>query len=47
MKKENERPIHIATLRLPKRNDDVKPGIRKVTITPREFSHIHEMLTVS
>uniref|UniRef100_A0A7M6DIX7 Dynactin subunit 1 n=1 Tax=Clytia hemisphaerica TaxID=252671 RepID=A0A7M6DIX7_9CNID len=45
MKKENESPIHIATIRLPKRNDDVKPGIRKVTITTREFSHIHEMLT--
>ena len=47
MRKENENPVHIATLRVPKRNADVKPGTRKVTITPQEFSCIHTMLTTS
>ena len=44
LKQERENPIHIATLRVPKCDANVKQGSRNVIVTPQEFSQIHEVL---
>lgn len=44
LKQEREKPIHIATLRVPKYDANVKEGSRNVIVTPQEFSQIHEVL---
>ncbi|XP_057292074.1 dynactin subunit 1-like isoform X2 [Hydractinia symbiolongicarpus] len=44
LRQESQTPIHVATLRVPKVNTGVKPGVRNVSITPQEFTRLHEVL---
>ncbi|XP_065678561.1 dynactin subunit 1 [Hydra vulgaris] len=37
-------PVHVATLRFPVTNNEVKPGVHNVTVTAQEFMRIHEVL---
>lgn len=46
LKQEDQKPIHIATIKIPKADSSVKGGVRNVCITPQEFAQINEKLTM-